>query len=255
MRIAILGTGRVAQTLAAGLYAPATTSSSARAIRTPHGLPAPVVSSADAVVGADVVIDAVQGVDTIPLLSSIGADKLNGTVLWDMANAANPDFSLAIPDDSLVAASRRPSRTSRSSRRATTSPPSSSPTPARCPRRRRCSSRATTPAPRTSSRPARRSGLAAREPVRPGRHHQRLRTGALPRPVRNDAAATRHALLQHRRRQGGVSGRGRAGQATGRTTACATSTCATIAESNVPSSSCRSGGAASIPPRLSLTGR
>ena len=61
----------------------------------------PVVASADAVVGADVVIDAVQGVDTIPLLASIGADKLDGTVLWDIANAANPDFSLAIPDDSL----------------------------------------------------------------------------------------------------------------------------------------------------------
>jgi predicted dinucleotide-binding enzyme len=60
-----------------------------------------VLASADAVVGADVVLDAVQGVDTMPLLESIGADKLNGTVLWDIANAANPDFSLAIPDDSL----------------------------------------------------------------------------------------------------------------------------------------------------------
>ncbi len=46
-------------------------------------------------------INAVQGVDTIPLLASIGADNLDGTVLWDIANAANPDFSLAIPDDSL----------------------------------------------------------------------------------------------------------------------------------------------------------
>ena len=46
-------------------------------------------------------LDAVQGVDTIPLLASIGADNLDGTVLWDIANAANPDFSLAIPDDSL----------------------------------------------------------------------------------------------------------------------------------------------------------
>ena len=46
-------------------------------------------------------LNAVQGVDTIPLLTSIGADNLDGTVLWDIANAANPDFSLAIPDDSL----------------------------------------------------------------------------------------------------------------------------------------------------------
>jgi 8-hydroxy-5-deazaflavin:NADPH oxidoreductase len=48
------------------------------------------------------VIDAVQGVDTIPLLASIGPDNLDGVVLWDIANAANPDFSLAIPDDSLA---------------------------------------------------------------------------------------------------------------------------------------------------------
>jgi predicted dinucleotide-binding enzyme len=102
MRIAILGTGRVAQTIGAGL------------VRTGHdvvfgsrepqqrvGLPAPVVASADAVIGADVVLDAVQGVDVLPLLESIGADRLEGTVLWDIANAANPDFSLAIPDDSL----------------------------------------------------------------------------------------------------------------------------------------------------------
>jgi predicted dinucleotide-binding enzyme len=65
------------------------------------GLPAPVLASADAVVGTDVVLNAVQGVDTIPLLSSIGPDALEGVVLWDIANAANPDFSLAIPDDSL----------------------------------------------------------------------------------------------------------------------------------------------------------
>ena len=102
MRIAILGTGRVARTLADGL------SRAGHDIvfgsRDPEHraeLPAPVVSSADAVVGADVVLDAVQGVDALPLLSSIGADKLNGTVLWDLANAANPDFTLAIPDDSL----------------------------------------------------------------------------------------------------------------------------------------------------------
>ena len=102
MRIAILGTGRVAQALAAGL------------VRAGHdvvigprdpanrgALPAPVAASADAVVDADVVLNAVQGVDTIPLLTSIGAGALEGTVLWDIANAANPDFSLAIPDDSL----------------------------------------------------------------------------------------------------------------------------------------------------------
>ena len=102
MRIAILGTGRVAQTLAAGLVrAGHDVVIGSRDPANRSGLPAPVVASADAVVGADVVLNAVQGVDTIPLLTSIGADNLDGTVLWDIANAANPDFSLAIPDDSL----------------------------------------------------------------------------------------------------------------------------------------------------------
>lgn len=102
MRIAILGTGRVAQTLAAGLLrAGHDVVFGSRDPENRPGLPAPVLASADAVVGADVVLNAVQGVDTIPLLASIGPDRLDGAVLWDLANAANPDFSLAIPDDSL----------------------------------------------------------------------------------------------------------------------------------------------------------
>ena len=102
MRIAILGTGRVAQTLAAALVgAGHDVVIGSRDPANRSGLPAPVVTSAASVVDADVVVNAVQGVDTIPLLTSIGADNLDGTVLWDIANAANPDFSLAIPDDSL----------------------------------------------------------------------------------------------------------------------------------------------------------
>ena len=102
MRIAILGTGRVAETLATGLLrAGHDVVFGSRDPGNRTGLPAPVLASADAVVGADVVLNAVQGVDTIPLLASIGADNLDGIVLWDIANAANPDFSLAIPDDSL----------------------------------------------------------------------------------------------------------------------------------------------------------
>ena len=102
MRIAILGTGRVAQTLAAGLLR--TGHDVVLGSRDPEnrtGLPAAVAHSADAVLGADVVLNAVQGADTLPMLTSIGSDRLDGTVLWDLANASNPDFSLAIPDDSL----------------------------------------------------------------------------------------------------------------------------------------------------------
>jgi hypothetical protein len=103
MRIAILGTGRVALTLGAGLLrAGHDVVFGSRHPAHRSGLPAPVLTSADAVIGADVVLNAVHGVDTVPLLTSIGADKLDGTVLWDIANAAHPDFSLAIPDDSLA---------------------------------------------------------------------------------------------------------------------------------------------------------
>jgi predicted dinucleotide-binding enzyme len=102
MRIAILGTGRVGQTLAAGLLRVGhDVVFGSRDPENRHGIPASVLTSADAVVGADVVLNAVQGVDTIALLTSIGADNLSGSVLWDIANAAHPDFSLAIPDDSL----------------------------------------------------------------------------------------------------------------------------------------------------------
>jgi predicted dinucleotide-binding enzyme len=95
MRIAILGTGRVAQTLAAGLLrAGHDVVFGSRDPGNRTGLPARVLASADAVVGADVVLNAVPGVDTIPLLASIGADNLDGAVLWDIANAANADFSL-----------------------------------------------------------------------------------------------------------------------------------------------------------------
>lgn len=102
MRIAILGTGGVAQTLAAGLLrAGHDVVFGSRDPGNRTGLPARVLASADAVAGADVVLNAVPGVATIPLLASIGADDLDGAVLWDIANATNPDFSLAIPDDSL----------------------------------------------------------------------------------------------------------------------------------------------------------
>jgi 8-hydroxy-5-deazaflavin:NADPH oxidoreductase len=103
MRVAILGTGRVARSLATGLTrAGHDVVIGSRDPANRSGFPAPVVASAEAVVSAEVVIDAVQGTDTIPLLASIGPDNLDGIVLWDIANAANPDFSLAIADDSLA---------------------------------------------------------------------------------------------------------------------------------------------------------
>ena len=207
MRIAILGTGRVAQTLATGLLrAGHDVVIGSRDPENRAGLPAPVLSSVDAVVGADVVVNAVQGVDTLPLLASIGPGTLEGTVLWDLSNAATPDFSLAMPDDSVgrqiqealpgvkvVKAGNNVAAV------VTADPDHAAGSDDAVPLRRRQRREG------GRLRPAHRSRMAAREPARPRRHRQRVWPGALPGAVRIDAAAARHAVLQHRRRQGLVS--------------------------------------------------
>ncbi len=209
MRIAILGTGRVARTLADGLVRvghEVVVGSRDPGNRTE--LPAPVLASADSVVGADVVIDAVPGADALPLLASIGADALDGTVLWDIADATNPDFSLAIPDDSLGRRIQEAFPGVKVVKAANHVAAVVATDPG------------TLPAPTTmflsgDDGTAKEvvSGLLidlgwpAREPVRPRRHRQRVRTGALPGAVRSDAAAPRDALLQRRDRQGLIGDR------------------------------------------------
>ncbi|MEM9037648.1 MAG: NAD(P)-binding domain-containing protein [Actinomycetota bacterium] len=115
MRIAILGTGMVGQSLAGGLTRtghdvvigtrdPAAT----MARRDPDAMGAPgfgvwqdnhghipLTTSAEAVEGAEVVINATNGVSSIAALDLVGADRLGDKVLLDVANAL--DFTTAPP--------------------------------------------------------------------------------------------------------------------------------------------------------------
>lgn len=100
MRLAILGTGNVAQTLARRLSETGhevTFGSRDPASRT--GLDAPVTSLADA--GNDVVINATPGAASLEVVGGIGAAAFAGKVLVDVANASTPAFELVYPNSSL----------------------------------------------------------------------------------------------------------------------------------------------------------
>jgi 8-hydroxy-5-deazaflavin:NADPH oxidoreductase len=102
MRLAILGTGNVAQTLARRLSETGhevTFGSRDPASKT--GLNAPVTSLADAVAGNDVVINATPGAASLEVVEGIGADAFAGKVLLDVANASTPSFDLVYPNSSL----------------------------------------------------------------------------------------------------------------------------------------------------------
>jgi predicted dinucleotide-binding enzyme len=121
MRIAVLGTGGVGQALAGrldelghdvtlGTRDPRATL--ARAGGDHNGGPAPAVWLADhpgvsllphaeAVTGAEVVVNALQGAATLETLGAIGAEALAGTVLLDLSNPL--DFSAGFPPTLFVA--------------------------------------------------------------------------------------------------------------------------------------------------------
>jgi 8-hydroxy-5-deazaflavin:NADPH oxidoreductase len=101
MKIAVLGAGTVGTALAT------------RLIETGHdvtfgvrsdksGLVAPALPLAEAVEGADLVINATPGGASLDVLRSIGAAALGGTVLLDVANASDETLSLLYPNDSLA---------------------------------------------------------------------------------------------------------------------------------------------------------
>ena len=115
MRIAVLGTGMVGQRLAAGFARTGhevvigtrdPDATIARRANDAMGAPGfgvwyeqhgdiPVVRSRDAVDGADVVVNATNGVNSIDALELVGADLLDDKVVLDVANAL--DFTTAPP--------------------------------------------------------------------------------------------------------------------------------------------------------------
>ena len=102
MRLAILGTGNVAQTLARRLAETGhEVTFGSRNPASKEGLDAPVASLADAVAGNDVVINATPGAASLEVVEGIGAAAFEGTVLIDVANANTPSFELVYPNSSL----------------------------------------------------------------------------------------------------------------------------------------------------------
>jgi predicted dinucleotide-binding enzyme len=102
MKLAIIGTGRVGRTLAAGLL-------SARhevvfGSRNPdarNDLPAPVTALREAAASADVVVNATPGGASLETLQLIGAETLSGRILLDVGNALTEQFALVYPDAGL----------------------------------------------------------------------------------------------------------------------------------------------------------
>ncbi|MEF2979365.1 NADPH-dependent F420 reductase [Subtercola sp. YIM 133946] len=104
MNISILGTGHVASLLAAAwTTAGHTVTLGSRDPQAKAGqFDYPVASFADAVTGADVVVNATPGAESLAVFTAISADALAGTVVLDVANAATPDLELVYPGSSLA---------------------------------------------------------------------------------------------------------------------------------------------------------
>jgi predicted dinucleotide-binding enzyme len=101
MRIGIIGTGTVAQAVAAGWAAKGhqiTFGSRDPGART---LDFPVADLETTVSTADVVVNATPGSQSLAALTSIDSTLFAGKVVIDLANAATPAFELLYPNSSL----------------------------------------------------------------------------------------------------------------------------------------------------------
>ena len=102
MRLALLGTGNVAQTLARRWSAAGhEITFGSRDPASKVALDAPVTSSATAVAGTDVAVNATPGSASLELVEGIGAAAFAGKMLIDVANANTPSFELVHPNSSL----------------------------------------------------------------------------------------------------------------------------------------------------------
>jgi predicted dinucleotide-binding enzyme len=102
MNLGILGTGRVAQTLARRwTQAGHNVTFGSRDPDSAAGLEAPVTSSARLVAENEVVVNATPGAVSLRLVEEIGADAFSDRVLIDVANANTPAFELVYPNSSL----------------------------------------------------------------------------------------------------------------------------------------------------------
>jgi predicted dinucleotide-binding enzyme len=103
MRIAVIGSGHAGGTLAAawaGAGHDVVIGSRHPEGRAVAGIPVDTIAAA--VVGADVVVNATPGMESVALLSSQPDGWLDGVVLLDIGNADDGAGTLAYPDSSLA---------------------------------------------------------------------------------------------------------------------------------------------------------
>ena len=108
MRIAVLGAGNVGSVLAQGWARSGhdvVVGTRDVAARSGHGLP--VATLAEAAGAAQVVVNALPGVQSVDILQQVGAAAWEGKVLIDVANALTAQFTLAYPNASLGALLQR----------------------------------------------------------------------------------------------------------------------------------------------------
>lgn len=103
MKIAIIGTGDVGSSLALALStAGHEVVAGSRNPAAHPDFPVPVRAVPEAADGAEVVINATPGGDSLGALTAHGADWLTGKILLDMANAADAEGNLIYPNSSLA---------------------------------------------------------------------------------------------------------------------------------------------------------
>jgi 8-hydroxy-5-deazaflavin:NADPH oxidoreductase len=101
MKIAILGSSTVGTALATKLLAAGhDVTFGVRSDKS--GLVAPALPLAEAVTGAELVINATPGGASLDILKSIGTETLGNRVLLDVANASDANFNLIYANDSLA---------------------------------------------------------------------------------------------------------------------------------------------------------
>ncbi len=102
MKLGILGTGKVAQTLARRWSAAGhQVTFGSRDPKAKDGLDGPVTTLAEVVAGSDVVVNATPGSASLETLEKIGASAFAGKILIDVANANTASFELVYPNSSL----------------------------------------------------------------------------------------------------------------------------------------------------------
>ena len=104
MRIAILGTGRVARFIGEGLAGAGHELTFGSRSGEAAGLPGETAALEDAAAVGELVINATPGASSLAMLKAIGAGPLAGKVLVDVSNAIVEGFTLAYPNASLGAA-------------------------------------------------------------------------------------------------------------------------------------------------------